>query len=98
RQWPKPPPKLRTKVMALPLNPNLLRETVKKVDQCMARLQELQYTVSGGSKVIGGKNLSPRSTRGYLRTSMKYKQESLRMKNNTARKSPVGKFPGSSDL
>ncbi|KAF9618843.1 hypothetical protein IFM89_002711 [Coptis chinensis] len=91
----KTPPKLRTKVMAPPLNPNLLRETVKKVDQCMARLQELQYTVSGGSKVIGGKNLSPRSTRGYLRASMRCKQESLRMKNSAAWKSPVGKFPGS---
>jgi len=44
----------------------------------MARLQELQYTVTGGSKVISGVTLSPRSTRGYLRTSLRCKQESLR--------------------
>ncbi|KAF9611697.1 hypothetical protein IFM89_034880 [Coptis chinensis] len=55
--------------MAPPLNPNLLRETVKKVDQCMARLQELQYTFSGGSKDE---------------------------EQHCSRKSPVGKFPGSS--
>ncbi|KAJ4956410.1 hypothetical protein NE237_013193 [Protea cynaroides] len=92
----KTPPKLRR--MAAPLNPNLLRETVKKVDQCMARLQELQYTVSGGTKVISGVSLSPRSTRGYLRTSLRCKQESLRIKNAAARKSPVGKFQGSTNL
>ncbi|OVA05491.1 hypothetical protein BVC80_441g267 [Macleaya cordata] len=91
----KSPPKQK-KMAAPPLNPNLLRETVKKVDQCMARLQELQYTVSGGTKVISGVSLSPRSTRGYLRTSIRCKQESLRMKNTpAARKSPVGKFQGS---
>ncbi|XP_042491056.1 probable microtubule-binding protein TANGLED [Macadamia integrifolia] len=89
----KTPPKLRR--MAAPLNPNLLRETVKKVDQCMARLQELQYTVTGGTKVISGVNLSPRSTRGYLKTSLRCKQESLRIKNGATRISPVGKFPGS---
>ena len=44
----------------------------------MARLQELQYTVSGGSKVISGVSLSPRSTRGYLRTSLRCKQETVR--------------------
>ena len=44
----------------------------------MARLQELQYTVSGGTKVISGVSLSPRSTRGYLRTSLRCKQESAR--------------------
>lgn len=44
----------------------------------MARLQELQYTVAGGAKVISGVSLSPRSTRGYLRTSLRCKQESLR--------------------
>lgn len=49
-----------------------------KVDKCMARLQELQYTVAGGNKVISGVSLSPRSTRGYLRTSLRCKQESLR--------------------
>ncbi|PIA44833.1 hypothetical protein AQUCO_01700432v1 [Aquilegia coerulea] len=88
----KTPPKLRR--MA-PLNPNLVRETVNKVDKCMARLQELQYTVSGGTKVIAGKNLSPRSTRVYLKTSIRCKQESLRMKNSAVRKSPVEKFQGS---
>ncbi|XP_022748234.1 microtubule-binding protein TANGLED isoform X2 [Durio zibethinus] len=86
------PPKQR-KIVVAPLNPVLLRETVKKVEKCMARLQELQYTVAGGTKVISGVNLSPRSTRGYLRTSLRCKQESLRMKNATPRKSPVGKFP-----
>ncbi|XP_010277932.1 PREDICTED: probable microtubule-binding protein TANGLED [Nelumbo nucifera] len=81
--------------MAAPLNPKPLREIVRKVDQCMARLQELQYTVSGGTKVISGVSLSPRSTRGYLKTSLRCKQESLRLKNGAARKSPVGKFQGS---
>ncbi|KAH9301542.1 hypothetical protein KI387_013125, partial [Taxus chinensis] len=50
------------------------------VDQAMARLQEIQCTISGGSKLCGGVALSPRSTRGYLRTSMRCKQESVRMK------------------
>ncbi|RVX19070.1 Kinesin-like protein KIN-14S [Vitis vinifera] len=48
-----------------------------QVDQCMARLQDLQYTVAGGTKVVSGETLSPRSTRGYLRTSLRCKQESL---------------------
>ncbi|KAK9146700.1 hypothetical protein Sjap_006603 [Stephania japonica] len=90
----KSPPKQKRVCPAL-LNPNLLRETVKKVDQCMARLQELQYTVSGGAKVVSGATLSPRSTRGYLKTSIRCKQESLWLKNSAARKSPVGKFQGS---
>ncbi|CAL5208584.1 unnamed protein product [Lathyrus oleraceus] len=85
------PPKLRKTLAAL--NPVLIRETLNKVDQCMARLQELQYTVTGGNKVVSGANLSPRSTRGYLRTSLRCKQESLRIKNSSTRKSPVGKFP-----
>ncbi|KAK6911539.1 hypothetical protein RJ641_023632 [Dillenia turbinata] len=78
--------------MAAPLNPNLLRETVKKVDKCMARLQELQYTVAGGSKVVSGVTLSPRSTRGYLKTSLRCKQEFIRIKNA---KSPPGKLKAS---
>ncbi|XP_058083838.1 probable microtubule-binding protein TANGLED [Magnolia sinica] len=77
---------------AVALNPNLLRETVKKMDRCMARLQELQYTVTGGNKVIAGISLSPRSTKGYLRTSLRCKQESLRIKNTATRVSPVGKM------
>ncbi|XP_057502153.1 probable microtubule-binding protein TANGLED [Actinidia eriantha] len=86
------PPKLRK--MVVPLNPTLLRETVNKVDKCMARLQELQYTVAGGKKVISGVSLSPRSTRGYMRTSLRCKQESLRIKSgNHTRKSPPGKLP-----
>ena len=44
----------------------------------MARLQELQYIVAGGTKVISGKSLSPRSTRCYLKTSLRCKQESVR--------------------
>lgn len=51
-----------------------------KVDKSIARLQELQFTVTGGTKVISGVTLSPRSTRGYLRTSLRCKQESLRYK------------------
>ncbi|RYQ90511.1 hypothetical protein Ahy_B09g096574 isoform B [Arachis hypogaea] len=74
---------LTQKKMLAPLNPILIRETLIKVDRCMARLQELQYTVTGGSKVVSGVSLSPRSTRGYLRTS-------LRLKNGGTRKSPVG--------
>ncbi|XP_059648536.1 microtubule-binding protein TANGLED [Cornus florida] len=85
------PPK--QKKMVAPLNPTLLRETVNKVDKCMARLQELQYTVTGGTKVISGVSLSPRSTRGYLRTSLRCKQESLRIKSSNPRKSPPGKLP-----
>ncbi|MED6220108.1 hypothetical protein PIB30_041734 [Stylosanthes scabra] len=88
------PPKQRR--MLAPLNPILIRETLIKVDRCMARLQELQYTVTGGSKVVSGVSLSPRSTRGYLRTSLRCKQESLRLKNGATRKSPVGKFPSPS--
>ncbi|KAJ8755601.1 hypothetical protein K2173_022196 [Erythroxylum novogranatense] len=93
------PPKQRRTVAVAPLNPVLIRETVQKVDKCMARLQELQYTVAGGNKVIAGVSLSPRSTRGYLRTSLRCKQESLRIKNAAGAahgKSPVGKFPASS--
>ncbi|XP_065853341.1 probable microtubule-binding protein TANGLED [Euphorbia lathyris] len=88
------PPKIRR--ILPPLNPLLIRETVNKVDKCMARLQELQYTVAGGNKVIDGVCLSPRSTRGYLRTSLRCKQESLRIKNATPKKSsPGGKLPAS---
>lgn len=50
-----------------------------QVDRAMARLQELQFAVTGGNKVISGVTLSPRSTRGYIRTSMRCKQESLRL-------------------
>ncbi|KAJ8529509.1 hypothetical protein K7X08_036344 [Anisodus acutangulus] len=87
-----PPPKKMVMVVP-PLNPILLRETLNKVDKCMDRLQELQYTVTGGNKVISGVTLSPRSTRGYLKTSLRCKQESLRIKNATSRKSPPGKLP-----
>ncbi|WOG84354.1 hypothetical protein DCAR_0103537 [Daucus carota subsp. sativus] len=85
------PPKL--KKMVAPLNPTLLRETVDKVDKCVARLQELQYTVTGGRKVISGVSLSPRSTRVYLKTSLRCKQESARIRNATPRKSPPGTLP-----
>ncbi|KAG4916863.1 hypothetical protein JHK87_054420 [Glycine soja] len=70
------PPK-HNKMLAV-LNRSLIRETLNKVDQCMVRLQELQYTVAGGNKVVSGVSLSPRSTRGYLRTSLRCKQESVR--------------------
>ncbi|KAJ8425055.1 hypothetical protein Cgig2_006515 [Carnegiea gigantea] len=88
------PPKQR-KTMVAPLSPTLIRETVKKVDQCMARLQELQYTVTGGNKVVSGIKLSPRSTKAYLKTSLRCKQESLRIRNNGPKKSPTGKVPAS---
>lgn len=65
------------------------------MDRCMARLQELQYTVAGGAKVISGVSLSPRSTRGYLRTSIRCKQETVRMRGTPAQKrSPNSKFGG----
>ncbi|CAD5195520.1 unnamed protein product [Musa acuminata subsp. malaccensis] len=92
----KTPPKERR--MAAALNPNLVRETLIKVERCMARLQELQCTVTGGTKVVAGVTLSPRSTRGYLRTSLVCKKESLRMRNNaSSRRSPAGKFQGSTN-
>ncbi|KAM1508584.1 hypothetical protein ACFX10_017869 [Malus domestica] len=63
------------------------------MDRCVARLQELQYTVSGGTKVISGVSLSPGSSRGYLRASLRCKQETARIKGSAPRKSHVGKFP-----
>ncbi|KFK37957.1 hypothetical protein AALP_AA3G051700 [Arabis alpina] len=83
-------------MVVAPLNSDLLKETINKVDKCMERLQELQYTIAGGTKVVSGVNLSPRSTRTYLKTSLRCKQETLRIKNATSKKSPVGKFPASS--
>ncbi|KAL3516092.1 hypothetical protein ACH5RR_022994 [Cinchona calisaya] len=95
------PPKYHHKRMVAPppppppaiLDPTFIRETVIKVDKSIARLQELQFTVTGGTKVISGVTLSPRSTRGYLRTSLRCKQESLRIKNVNARRSPPGNLP-----
>ncbi|MQL75403.1 hypothetical protein Taro_007762 [Colocasia esculenta] len=71
-------PSGKKKRMAAALNATMVREAVKKVDKCVARLQELQYDVSGGSKTVAGIRLSPRSTRGYLRTSVRCKQETLK--------------------
>ncbi|CAM0955236.1 unnamed protein product [Alopecurus aequalis] len=83
---------------AAALNPAFVRETLKKMDRCMARLQELQYTVAGGAKVVSGVSLSPRSTRGYLRTSIRCKQETVRMRGTPAKStSPKGKFVGGSE-
>ncbi|GAB4835833.1 hypothetical protein Ancab_000749 [Ancistrocladus abbreviatus] len=87
------PPKQKKLIMVAPLNPAVIRETVEKVDQCMARLQELQYTVTGGSKVVSGVTLGPRSTRAYLRTSLRCKQESVRIRSNAPKKSSIGKMP-----
>ncbi|GJN20992.1 hypothetical protein PR202_gb08437 [Eleusine coracana subsp. coracana] len=72
---------------AAALNPTLVRETLKK---------ELQYTVAGGAKVVSGVSLSPRSTRGYLRTSLRCKQETVRMRGGASaqKRSPNGKFGG----
>ncbi|XP_020600000.1 microtubule-binding protein TANGLED1 isoform X2 [Phalaenopsis equestris] len=63
------------------INPILVKETIQK------------FTVTGGSKFISGVKLSPRSTRGYFRTSLQCKQESLRMKAAAAQRSPESKFP-----
>ncbi|CAE5966210.1 unnamed protein product [Arabidopsis arenosa] len=91
------PQKQRKVAMVVPpLNSDLLKETINKVDKCMERLQELQYTIAGGTKVVSGVNLSPRSTRIYLKTSLRCKQETLRIKSATNKKSPAGKFPASS--
>ncbi|CAH1443646.1 unnamed protein product [Lactuca virosa] len=85
------PPKLRKKIVA-PLDPIQLRDTLDKVEKCMDRLQELQY-ITGGTKLISGVNLSPRSSRGYLRTSLRCKQESLRIRNANGQKSSPGRLP-----
>ncbi|KAL6558031.1 hypothetical protein OROMI_018381 [Orobanche minor] len=88
------PPKQQRKIVVVAphLSPTLLRETVKKVDKCMARVQELQYTVTGGIKVRSGENLSPPS-RSYFQTNLRWKQESLRIRNVNSRRSPPGKLP-----
>nr|XP_043629952.1 probable microtubule-binding protein TANGLED [Erigeron canadensis] len=89
-----PSPKLKKKTMVAPLDPNQLRQTLNKVEKCMERLQELQYiTTVGGTKVINGVTLGPTSTRGYLKASLRCKQESLRIRNSNAQKSPYGKLP-----
>ncbi|XP_027349548.1 microtubule-binding protein TANGLED [Abrus precatorius] len=85
-------PPQRNKMFAA-LNPVLIEETLKKVDRCLVRLQELQFTVAGGTKVVSGVSLSPGGTRGYLRTSLRCKQESIRIKNEAPKRSPQGKFP-----
>lgn len=81
------PPKY--KKMATRLNHTLLAQTLNKVDKCLARLQELQYTANGGSKLSSGVNLTPQTTTSYLRTSLRCKQESAR--NATPLKSTSGK-------
>ncbi|XP_028553108.1 microtubule-binding protein TANGLED1 [Dendrobium catenatum] len=74
------------------INPILIRETIQKVDKCITRLQEIQFTVTKGTKIISGLKVSPRSTRGYIRTSHGCKQESLRLKTVAAKRSPASKF------
>ncbi|XP_074312300.1 microtubule-binding protein TANGLED isoform X2 [Silene latifolia] len=87
------PPRHRKSMVAPPLSPTLLRDTLLKVDQCMTRLQELQYTATGGNKVVNGVKLSPRSTKAYFKTSLRCKQESMmRIKNNGTKRSPSGKL------
>ncbi|KAL1546038.1 putative microtubule-binding protein TANGLED [Salvia divinorum] len=90
------PPKQHQK-LPTPISPTLLRETVNKVDRCMARLQELQHTVTGGTKLVSGLSLSPCSGRNYIRASLRCKQESLRLKNANSRRSPPGKLPSSKE-
>ncbi|GAB2277498.1 hypothetical protein Dimus_012205 [Dionaea muscipula] len=92
------PPKQKNQLMVAPLSPTLIRETVKKVDQCMARLQELQNTVTGGgsSKADSRITLSPPRNMGHFKSSVRCKQDSLRIRGgSTARKSPAGKLPSS---
>ncbi|XP_047963231.1 microtubule-binding protein TANGLED-like [Salvia hispanica] len=88
------PPKQHHKlaVVAPPISPTLLRETVNKVDRCMARLQELQHTVT-----VSDLSLSPRSYRGPMPTSLRCKQDSFRLKNAKSRRSPPGKLPVSKE-
>ncbi|XP_045796597.1 probable microtubule-binding protein TANGLED [Trifolium pratense] len=93
----KTPPTQNNNMLAV-FDPVLIRQTLNKVDQCMNRLQELQFTVSGGTKLVSGVNLSPRSTRTYLRTSLRCKQESIRIKNSAQKTSPLGKFPKPANL
>ncbi|MFQ6626331.1 hypothetical protein Gotur_005491 [Gossypium turneri] len=50
---------------------NLNIKSMRDVEKCMVRLQELQLTVAGGSKIISGVSLSLRSTRGYIRTNLR---------------------------
>ncbi|KAI3979732.1 hypothetical protein MKX01_013827 [Papaver californicum] len=66
-----------------PLNSSLLRETVKKVDRCIARLQELHYTVAGGNKVIAGVSLSPRNSTAAPKSPLGKFQGSLQSKSET---------------
>ncbi|KAK9735413.1 hypothetical protein RND81_04G204400 [Saponaria officinalis] len=81
-------------MVAPPLSPTIFRETAIKVEQCMARLEELQYTLNGGNKVVNGVKLSPTSTKAYFKTSLRCKQESLiRIRNNVSKKSPTAKLP-----
>ncbi|CAA0815569.1 Probable microtubule-binding protein TANGLED [Striga hermonthica] len=86
-----PPKQPRKKMAAIAphLSPTLLRETVRKVDKCMSRLQELQHTVTGGSKAIS----SP--LRSSYRTNVPaFKQDLSRIRNaNNPQRSPPGKLP-----
>lgn len=68
-------PRSRLRETAAPLSPTLLRDTVKKVDKCVARLQELQHTVGGGRKAV---SLPPRTTTTYLPTSVRCKDQAFR--------------------
>ncbi|KAK7337788.1 hypothetical protein VNO77_18375 [Canavalia gladiata] len=69
--------------MLAALNPVLIRETLNKVDQCIIRLQKLQYMLISGFS---------------LRTSLRSKEESVRIKNGAPRRSPRGKFPRPANL
>ncbi|KAL1549605.1 microtubule-binding protein TANGLED-like [Salvia divinorum] len=88
------PSKQRNKlaVVAPPISPTptLLRETVKKVGRCMARLQELQHTMTVG---ISDMSLNPR--RELALPSLRCKQDSLSAFKS--RTSPPGKLPVSTD-
>lgn len=61
-------------------NPILVRETVQKVERCMARLQELQFTAAGGLKL------------SHRISCFRSKQESLRIKNAASQRSPTLKI------
>ncbi|KAL9233288.1 hypothetical protein vseg_008309 [Gypsophila vaccaria] len=90
----KTPPTSQRKLMVVapPLSPTVFRQTLRKVDECMARLEEMQYTIrGGGNKVIGG------VSKPYFKTTtLRSNHDSLiRVRNNATKRSPTAKLPAS---
>ncbi|KAJ6974336.1 hypothetical protein NC653_030436 [Populus alba x Populus x berolinensis] len=91
------PPKQRK--MVAPSQPSFTQRNCKEADFSVLQIwwkdvcldcKSFSTQWAGGKKVIDGVSLSPRSTRGYLRTSLWCKQESLSIKSTAPKKSPVG--------